>query len=93
MVRALSGDPRDRPGSVRPAPLAQDSTPQNEAGPHADGDQASWRFRVSPPGRRFGWRGQVYASDRRTGELVTKDPEFATAMRQRAVRDMVEELR
>jgi hypothetical protein len=94
MVRALGGDPGDRPGGLRPAPVAQDGTPKNEAGPSADGgDQASWRFRVSPPGRRFGWRGQVYASDRRTGELVTKDAEFATALRQRADRDMVEELR
>lgn len=51
-----------------------------------------WRFRVRPAGRRFGWRGTVYASDRRTGVLEVVDPDFAEALRQRAAWDTVEEL-
>ena len=59
-----------------------------------EGDHAGpWRFRVSPPGRRFGWRGHVYASDRQTGILEVREADFAAALRQLAIRDRIEELR
>jgi len=50
------------------------------------------RFRVLPPGRRFAWRGSVFASNRETGILAVSDPDFAEALRSRAQRDAIEEL-
>jgi hypothetical protein len=54
--------------------------------------EGPWRFRVQPAGRRFGWRGVIYASDRRTGLLEVHDPEFASSLRGRTTRDQVEEI-
>lgn len=51
-----------------------------------------WRFRVAPRGRRFLWKGAVYASDPDTGILEVHDPEFAAALRRLVGRDAVEEL-
>lgn len=51
-----------------------------------------WRFRVAPAGRRFGWKGVVYASDRETGLLEVCDPAFAAALRRLGTCDTVQEL-
>ena len=54
--------------------------------------EGPWRFRVQPAGRRFGWRGAVFASDRTTGVLEIHDPGFAAALRELAKRDAIMEV-
>jgi hypothetical protein len=54
--------------------------------------EGPWRFRVEPAGRRFGWRGVIYASDRTTGFLEVHDAGFADAMRALAKRDAIAEV-
>ena len=54
--------------------------------------EGPWRFRVQPAGRRFGWRGAVFASDRTTGVLEVHDAGFAAALRAMAKQDSIAEL-
>ena len=51
-----------------------------------------FRFLVKPAGRRFGWKGEVYASDPKTGELWIDDAAHAAALRELGKTTMIEEV-
>ncbi len=80
------------PGMARQSQGLAGTVDGNVIASRQPGETDLWRFRVRPPGRRFGWRGVVYASDRVSGVLEVADAAFAAALRARMTRDTIEEL-